>query len=127
MQATKKSQTGSFVIEALISILLFAVGIVALVMIVAQGTNQVGQSKYRNEASYLAGELIGDMWVSPSSLSAFAASNDWNSRVAALPGGQATYPVSGTQVAIDISWNDNKVSGVGATHHYTTTAVIAKN
>ena len=118
-------QDGSFVIEALISALLFAIGLVAMIMIAAQGTGQVGQSRYRSEASFLAGELIGEMWVSAQSPVAHDRTA-WNARVAAaLPGGDGTgTTISGTQVSVNIAWDDTKQSGVQ--HHYITTAEIVK-
>ena len=59
-----RSQHGSFIIEAIISLILFAVGLIALMSLSAQALNQVGQSKARNDASYLVGELLSEMWVS---------------------------------------------------------------
>lgn len=67
------------------SLAIFAVAIIGMVGLVGQGLNQVGQSKARNDASYLAGELIADMWVS-------AAANivAWNTRLtSAIPGATA--------------------------------------
>jgi len=131
-----KHQSGMFVIEALISILLFAVGIVGLVMVASQGTNQTAQAKSRNDASYLAGELIGELWVTvnpngtpPKDLTAALADvgPGWQARVAAvMPVGSPvpTPAVSGTQVTIDIQWPDTKEPGVF--HRYTTAADIAK-
>lgn len=60
----RQSQQGSFIIEAIISLILFAVGLISLMSLSAQALNQVGQSKARNDASYLAGELLSEMWVS---------------------------------------------------------------
>ena len=37
-----------------------------LIALSAQGINQVGQSKARNDASYIVGELMSEMWVSAS-------------------------------------------------------------
>ena len=123
---TPRKQSGSFVIEALISVLLFAVGLISMMMIAAQGTNQIGQAKYRNDASYLAGELIGEMWVSGSSPGGFDRTA-WNARVTSmLPNGDpSATSVSGTTVSVDIAWSDPKNQGV--THHYRTTADIVKN
>ncbi len=127
-----KKQSGSFVIEALISILLFAVGIVALMIVMAQSTNQSGLSKVRNDASYLAGELIGDLWVSVSSTAVGLNTVDtsaWQSHVASVmpPGSPApllTY--SGTTgINILIQWPDPKDPNV--THQYQTYADIVKN
>lgn len=61
-----RRQGGSFIIEAIISLILFGIGIVALLGLVTQALNQTGQSKARNDASYAAGELIAEMWVSAS-------------------------------------------------------------
>lgn len=60
---THRAQGGSFILEAIISLMLFAIGIISLLGLVVQALNQVGQSKSRNDASYLAGELISEMWV----------------------------------------------------------------
>jgi Tfp pilus assembly protein PilV len=60
----RHSQQGSFIIEAIISLILFAVGLISLMSLSAQALNQVGQSKARNDASYLVGELLSEMWVS---------------------------------------------------------------
>ena len=78
-------QSGSFIIEAMVSLLIFAVAIIGMVALVGQGLNQVGQSKARNDASFLAGELFADMWVSPN-----ANIVAWNARLtAAIPGASA--------------------------------------
>ena len=122
----KRHQSGSFVIEALISVLLFAIGLVSMVMISAQSSNQVGQSRYRNEASYLASELIGEMWVSASAPAAFNRT-DWNTRVAAmLPGGDSSgTSVTGSRIDVVITWSDVKQPDMQ--HQYTTSAEIVKN
>jgi len=131
MIASKKRQAGVFIVEALVSVLILMAGMIALVGVASQSINQAAQTKYRNDASYLAGELIGEMWITagtPTNFTASAAYTAWQSRVtAALPGGVGTAtPVAGTtQVAIDVAWADKKDPGV--THHYQTSAQIAKN
>ena len=125
-----KHQSGSFLLEALVSILIFMIGLIALLGVSAQATNQLSQSKYRNDASYLASELIGEMWVTPGTAAAYINSanyTNWQTRVAAeLPDGAASaVPTGTTQVDLVISWSDKKDPGV--THLYQTTADIAKN
>jgi type IV pilus assembly protein PilV len=56
MKKMQGKQRGSFVLEALIAILLFAIGILAIVGLQAA-------SKYRTDASLLANQIIGQMWV----------------------------------------------------------------
>lgn len=83
-------QTGSFIIEAIISLLLFAVSLVGLLGLAAQGLNQVGQSKARNDASFMVGELISDMWVSST-----VNLTDWTTRLqSAVPGATGTVYMS---------------------------------
>ncbi len=140
----KRSQRGSFILEALISIVIFAVGLIALMGMSAQAVNQVGQTKYRNDASYLAEELIGELWVSASAPKDFDY-DAWTARVAAtLPGGTAIvgdapvdgdpeYPLgckddgtgkpTGTRVCIRITWADKESDA----HFYVTTTEIVKN
>lgn len=121
-----KKQSGMFVIEALVSVLLIAVGLVGLMIMAAQASTQAGQSKVRNDASYLAGELIGEMWVSASSPGAYNTSA-WASRLSsAIPGATATVSATGNKVDIDISWPDKK-EGSSVRHHYRTSAQIEKN
>lgn len=78
----RASQGGSFIIEALVSLLIFSIALIGLVGLSVQALNQVGQSKARNDASFLAGELISDMWVS-----AAVDIDAWSNKVkAAIPG-----------------------------------------
>lgn len=85
-----RRQSGSFILEALISLLLFAVALMGLMALSAQGLNQVGQSKARNDASYIVGELIAEMWVG-SNVDLTA----WVSRLqAAVPGATGTVYLS---------------------------------
>jgi type IV pilus assembly protein PilV len=126
--APARDQRGSFVIEALVSLLIFTVGIMALVGLATQSLNQIGQTKARNDASFLAGELIGQMWVSSSAPSSFS-TTAWQAKVAAaLPNGTATVTpdaTNPTQIAITITWSDPKNNSV--THSYQTTAIISRN
>jgi type IV pilus assembly protein PilV len=111
-------------------VVIFSIGLIALVGISAQALNQVTQSRARNDASFLASELIGEMWVSPSTPAAFNATT-WLARVrdpANLPGGDAVLQFDAadpTKVTITISWSDRKEAGVR--HQYITTAVVARN
>jgi Tfp pilus assembly protein PilV len=58
MPAHARHQSGSFIIEAIVSLLLFGVGVIAMLAISANSLNQVGQSKARNDASYIAGGSV---------------------------------------------------------------------
>lgn len=55
-------------IEVLIAILIFSVGILGIVGLQASAVTASTDAKYRSEASLLANKLIGQMWVSNRSL-----------------------------------------------------------
>jgi type IV pilus assembly protein PilV len=81
-QAAVGRESGSFILEALVSLLIFSLALLGLVGLSVQALNQVGQSKARNDASFLASELISDMWVS-----AAVNIDTWDTRVkASIPG-----------------------------------------
>jgi type IV pilus assembly protein PilV len=122
---SRKNQSGSFMLEALISVVIFAMGLIALVGMAAQAINQVSQSKYRNDASYLASELVGEMWISAGTPAAFD-TGAWEDRVAkGLPEGAATVTVTGTRVDILITWANKEDSTVK--HQYVTSTQVARN
>lgn len=64
MTRHRRSQRGSFILEALVSLAIFSIALIGTLSLVASSLNQLGQTKARNDASYLAGELIAEMWVS---------------------------------------------------------------
>ena len=112
-------------IEALIAIFLFSLGVLALVGLQALMSKNVTQAKLRGEASFLATQLIGQMWTDQGAaqvnLPKYAISGDtcidasyvncarWLSSVRqALPGGTAAIAISGTAVAITLNWQMQK-------------------
>ena len=50
-------------IEALLAILIFSIGILAVVGMQSVAIKSVTDSKYRSEAAFLANELIAQMWT----------------------------------------------------------------
>ena len=140
-----RRQSGSFIIEALISLILFGVGLMGLLALTAQGLNQVGQSKARNDASYMVGELLSEMWVSSN-----VNLTTWAARLqAAIPGATGlvylsscncsatvtnvcSSPASGTiavanpqAVTVCVSWTDHKDSA--NPHRYQASSMITRN
>jgi type IV pilus assembly protein PilV len=112
-----KKQRGIAMVEALIAILLFSLGVLALAGLQAVMSKNVTQSKLRGEASYLANQLIGQMWIDdPANLTNYAiASNactntytnctSWFSNVQnVLPSGSATVSFIGTEASITLTW-----------------------
>jgi len=107
---TRKSQAGVMLIEALVAILLFSVGVVAVMGMQAVSIEQVSQAKYRTDASYLADQIIGKMWTDIPNLSSYATVGytgraSWDTTVAStLPNGTGTIVVAAPQVTVTVNW-----------------------
>ena len=56
-------EEGVMLIEALIAILIFSIGILAVVGMQATAIKNVTESKSRSEAAFLAEELMAQMWI----------------------------------------------------------------
>ncbi len=75
----RKQQSGVMLLEALIGILIFSIGILAVVGLQAASISATTDAKNRSDASLLANQLIGQMWVSdrtPATLKANFQSGD---------------------------------------------------
>ncbi len=58
-----RTQRGAYLLEALIGILIFSLGILGIVGLQAQAMRFVNDSEYRAEAVYLANALVSKMWA----------------------------------------------------------------
>ncbi len=98
-----RTQGGVLLLEALIAMLLFSLGILAVVGLQAQSVAQVGQAKYRADAAFLADQVVRQMWANRANLPQYAyngsgsppaAIQAWVNKVnAALPGATGNPPV----------------------------------
>lgn len=50
-------------LEVLIAILVFAIGVLGVVSLHAVSVKNAGSAKYRTDASFLANQLLGQMWA----------------------------------------------------------------
>ncbi len=107
---TRKLQQGVMLLEALVAILIFTLGIIALMGLQAASISQVSQAKYRTDASYLANQILGKMWVDQANLASYTSVGapgraDWDALVIkSLPSGAADIAVAGRQVTVTINW-----------------------
>ena len=56
-------QRGSFLLEALIAIMIVALGVLGSVGLLARSVQDMDDARNRGEAAYLANQLIGQMWL----------------------------------------------------------------
>ncbi|RZL33202.1 MAG: type IV pilus modification protein PilV [Rubrivivax sp.] len=101
----RRAQAGVLLLEVLIALLIFSLGVLGLVGLQASAVKQSGQAKYRADATLLANDLIGQMWISNRTFESLSVDftstgaggakyNAWKARVnAALPGSGDAPPV----------------------------------
>jgi type IV pilus assembly protein PilV len=106
MRTQRSSQQGVMLLEALIGILIFSLGVLALVAMQAVSISNVSNARYRTEAAFLANEIIGQMWMDRgtnlanvdtyaySGGGASGALGGWVAKVNLLMPKAATYPPS---------------------------------
>jgi type IV pilus assembly protein PilV len=81
------SQSGVMLLEALVGLLIFSLGILALVAMQSLSISSVSNAKYRVEAAFLADELLNRIWMD--SYGAGANANLANVQNYRYPGGSA--------------------------------------
>ncbi len=73
-------------LEALIGILIFSVGILSMIGLQAASISNSANATYRSEASYLANQIIGQMWTDQANLASYSL----NPTAASCPAGANT-------------------------------------
>ncbi|MEP7155210.1 MAG: type IV pilus modification protein PilV [Betaproteobacteria bacterium] len=66
------SQRGSMLLEALIGMLIFSVGILALIRLQAVAIQSTAEARYRSEANFLANQLVAVLWMDQANLLQYA-------------------------------------------------------
>ena len=126
-RATARTQSGVMLLEALVAILIFSLGIIALLGLQANSIIQVSQAKYRTDASYLANQIIARMWVDQTNLAKYATKGyagrqDWDTLVTStLPAGDGAIDVAGNRVTVTVRWRQPEDTTV---RRYQTVATI---
>ena len=122
-RSLRNAQSGVMLLEALIGILIFSLGILAMVSMQAVGIKLATDSRDRAEASNLASQLVGEMWLDRAALASYLypggtapALATWVAQVnAALPDAAANPPIVtvgasplgaavGTQTTVTLRW-----------------------
>ena len=112
-----KFQNGSMMIEALAAILIFSLGILAMMGLQASAVNMSSDAKYRSDASMLANQLIGQMWTNRTVTLANTQSdqlNGANQLITYFQGGSGTNGALYNNWVNDVKANLPGVAGVAA-------------
>ena len=107
------SQSGVALIEVLVSILLFSLGILGLIGLQARAINLSVDAEDRNRAALIANDIATTMWIKRTvSIDPAAGSPSWNTRASdlqagGLPGGSVsiTSDTAANTADILITWH----------------------
>lgn len=94
-------EQGSILIEVMVSILIFAFGLLGIIGLQANSIRATADAKYRADASHIANKVISDMWLDRTNLGGFAAAGVSEP---GLPEGKRTVTVNGAQVQVTLTW-----------------------
>jgi type IV pilus assembly protein PilV len=124
------AQRGMALIECMMALLIFSVGLLGLLGLEARVMNISTDSENRNRAAMLASEVASQMWLNNTVAPATPAyatlvANAGNQTQGGLPGGAFTVvPVAGTTNAADITVTWQEVSDAPGSPSTLTTRVI---
>lgn len=125
----KSAQKGVAILETLIALVIFSMGILALVGLQASMLRNTAESKYRSDANYIAQQAVGRMWAGKTVSQVIDGVNASN----LLPNGSLTIDnTSAPEYVVTVAWtapgetvaSDGACATLGA-HCFTTTATIA--
>jgi type IV pilus assembly protein PilV len=132
----KRQQAGSMVLEALIGILIFSIGVLGIVAMMTQAVVMVADAQNRSMAGFFANQIIGTMWATSTGTTTATAANAivavpdatfacnpctaatgngnaytraWiTNGIANLPQGSASIAINGAAVTITVTWTPPK-------------------
>jgi len=121
---------GMSLTEVLVSMAIFAIGVLGLFSTHATAFNTYSDAKHRVDAALLADRLIAEMWVDRSNAAAYVYDGGdfsqmrikpWMTQVQELlPGANATVQMAGTTVQVTVTWQPRN----GDTHAHTAIATL---
>jgi type IV pilus assembly protein PilV len=131
-----KNQSGMLLLEGMVAILVFTIGVLGVVGLQATVVKQVTDARYRTDAGMLVNQLLGTMWVSDRTATTLqtqfntggAGYTTWLTRVSAtLPGVASSPPtvnIANGVVTIQIYWlAPNEAPGSTPHHHFVVTQI----
>ena len=144
MKANTQKQAGVILIEALVGMLIFLIGVLALMGMQAAAISTTSQAKYRSDAALFASQIVSQMWADPNNIATYGYLsgsssnpfvNQWVSRVTtSMPGTSTstnpprilvTLASGGYNVVVNVRWL--APNETGAAHSFTATSRIAFN
>lgn len=128
-----KYQSGVLLLEVLISILIFSIGILGVVGLLAASTQNSTNAEQRIIAAHLTNDLVSQMWLRKSSQPSDAnLSNDiavWKSTVekSSLPKATGTVALNAGVTTITVTWKAPSKKATDSSNKLTTSLAIPKD
>lgn len=130
-----KQQAGVLLLEALVAILIFSLGVLSIIQLQAVSIKQSSGAQYRTMAAMLANDLISQMWASDKTTATLQANfstsgggpnyTQWlnNVQTSGLPNTSSTVTISPiNEVLVTISWQ----APGDSTHKYAVKAQLSQ-
>ncbi|PWB60211.1 MAG: prepilin-type cleavage/methylation domain-containing protein [Nitrosomonadales bacterium] len=125
-QSSPGSQQGIVLLEALIAILIFSMGILAVVGLQAAMIKNTSDARFRSEAGFIAQQRIGLIWSDPANAGAFLEASPGTDISTILPGGtRTTEQISPGEFRVTVNWMPPSETGSPVTHTYVMVARVA--
>ncbi|HEY0587918.1 MAG TPA: hypothetical protein VGD52_17420 [Pseudoduganella sp.] len=125
-QRNLRQQGGIALVEALVAIVIFAFGVLAIVGLQSASVRQVSDAKYRIDAANVISKSLGAMWADRAHIEAYAVQDQ---AVSSLPNGKLTIQVpgpwsatAGVTVTVTVTW---QAPGESQVHTQTSVQFIA--
>jgi type IV pilus assembly protein PilV len=143
--AVPRAERGVALLEALVSILIFSIGILAAVGMMGTAVKNVTEAKHRTEVAFLTNKLIAQMWADSANISSYAYTGSgavptrltgWIAQTDQLPAGSTLRPIitvsnttaTGGMVTIQVRWQLPQDQSQGLPpHSYTAMAAVYGN
>ncbi len=104
----KHLQQGVVLLESLIAVLVFSMGILALVGLQGAMLKNTSDARYRAEATFIAQQKLGEIWANTKNHDAFAGYTVANEDISSLlPEGLRTVAISAApecEVTVTVTW-----------------------
>lgn len=117
----KQTQAGFALVESMIAILIFSLGILTLIGLQSTAMRNTTQSQFRLEASLVADQRLGMIWANIPNMGGYAETDE---AVSSLPDGRRTTTINKDTVRIVVSWTP---PGESSRNTYTTVARVNTN
>ncbi|ADQ85676.1 conserved hypothetical protein [Methylovorus sp. MP688] len=140
----RSAQRGSILLEGLIAILIFSIGILAIVGLHASAIKTVADAQYRLEASLYAERIVSLMWADVPNISTYAypggtatALAPWLANIGTLPGvnvqGNVNAPTitiagsaaNGWTVTVNVFWQAPGATANEGRHNFRSVSYIS--